>query len=97
MLKDDKTQLGNIENLKVKYNPEGINLKMIAANCNTLLNGCAYNNTFNVLAYASSNLIYIYDTISVKSYLNLSGHKDRVNVVRWIDSSKNKVLIKYMT
>jgi hypothetical protein len=65
--------------------------KMIAANCNTLLNGADYSNTYNCLAYVSSNLIHIYDTKSVKTYLTLKGHNERANVVRWMDSRKNRV------
>jgi hypothetical protein len=65
--------------------------KMIAANCNTLLNGADYSNTYNCLAYASSNLIHIYDIKSVKTHLTLKGHTERTNVVRWMDSHKKRV------
>lgn len=67
--------------------------KMIAANCNTLLNGADYSNTYNCLAYVSSNLIHIYDTKSVKTHLTLKAHKERANVVRWMDSHKNRVIM----
>ena len=67
--------------------------KMISANCNTLLNGADYSNTYSCLAYVSSNLIHIYDTKSVKTHLTLKGHQERANVVRWMDSHKNRVNI----
>ena len=67
--------------------------KMISANCNTLLNGADYSNTYSCLAYVSSNLIHIYDTKSVKTHLTLKGHQERLNVVRWMDSHKNRVNI----
>jgi hypothetical protein len=68
-----------------------INCKMISANCNTLLNGADYSNKYNCLAFVSSNLVHIYDPKSVKTYLTLRGHKGRANVVRWMESHKNKV------
>jgi hypothetical protein len=76
-----------------------IKCKMISANCNTLLNGADYSNTYSCLAYVSSNLIHIYDTKSVKTYLTLKGHNERANVVRWIDSRKIRVnnFIKHRT
>jgi hypothetical protein len=76
-------------------NPNEINdalkCKMITANCNTLLNGADYSNTYSCLAYVSSNLIHIYDTKSMKTYLTLKGHNERANNVRWMDSTKTRV------
>jgi len=76
----------------VHSSQEVIECKMIAANCNTILNGADYSSTFSCLAYASSNLIHIYDPFNYKTHLTLRGHKERVNVVRWVDSQgKQKV------
>ena len=68
-----------------------IKCSMISANCNTLLNGADYNMSYNVLAFASSNLIHINDLKTVKTYLTLKGHTQRVNSVKWLNSHKNKV------
>jgi len=70
---------------------EKLKCKMIAANCNTLLNGADYSNSYSCLAYVSSNLIHIYDTKSMKTYLTLKGHNERANTVRWMDSAKIRV------
>ncbi len=71
-----------------------IKCKMISANCNTLLNGADYSNTHACLAYTSSNLIHVYDPSGVKTHFTLKSSSDRVNVVRWIDSTKNRVRYK---
>jgi hypothetical protein len=83
----------NNSNSLSKNSDEIIKCKMITANCNTLLNGVEYSQTYSCLAYTSSNLIHIYDPVSCKTFATLRGHKQRVNVVRWIDSNKNKVNI----
>jgi hypothetical protein len=72
---------------------ENIKCSMIAANCNTLLSGADYNMNYEVLAYASANLIHIYDIKTVKTHLTLKGHSDRVNSVKWMNSNKNRVMI----
>ena len=71
-------------------NNQAIQCKMISANCNTLLNAADYSETHRCLAFSSSNLIHIYDPFNYKTHLTLRGHKQRVNVVRWVDSSKCK-------
>jgi hypothetical protein len=76
--------------IKLNYEAK-IECKMISANCNTLLNACDYSHTYSCLAFSSSNLIHIYDPSKIKTYFTLKGHKQRVNVVRWIDSHKNRV------
>jgi hypothetical protein len=68
---------------------------MIAANCNTLLNGADYSFAFNVFAYASSNQIHIYNIQKIKTYLTLRGHTKRVNSVKFMDSNKAKVIVKH--
>ncbi len=70
-----------------------IKCKMISANCNTLLNGTSYSETYSCLAYVSSNLIHIYSPSEIKTQFSLKGHKQRVNSVKWIDNQKYKVKI----
>jgi WD40 repeat protein len=70
---------------------ENIKCAMIASNCNTLLNGADYNMSYGVFAYAAANLVHIYDIKSVKTWLTLKGHTDRVNSVKWMNSHKLKV------
>lgn len=79
----------------IENNSDKIKCKMIAANCNTVLNAADFDNKWQTLAYASSNLIHIYDTIKAKTYLTLKGHSQRVNVVRWINSHKSQVFINH--
>lgn len=64
--------------------------RMISANCNTLLNGADYSDSYRCLAYTSSSLVHIYDPFGYKTNLTLKGHKQRVNGVKFIDSHKNK-------
>lgn len=64
--------------------------KMITSNCNAILNACDYSNDFNCLAFISANLIHIYDTKTIKTYLTLKGHSQRANSVRWINSQVKK-------
>lgn len=71
-----------------------VKCKMISANSNTLLNGADYSQAYSCLAYASSNLIHIYDVNRIKTHFTLKGHKQRVNVVRWVDSHKSKVSLQ---
>jgi WD40 repeat protein len=68
-----------------------IKCSMIAANCNSLLNGADYNMNYGVLAYTAANSIHIYDIKSVRTYLTLNGHSDRVNSVKWMNSNKYNV------
>jgi hypothetical protein len=68
---------------------------MIAANCNTLLNGADFNMNYGILAYAAANMVHIYDVKSVRTQLTLKGHTDRVNSVKWMNSHKCKVLLIY--
>jgi hypothetical protein len=68
-------------------NNKGIHNVMIASNCNTVLNACDYNNQLKCLAFVSANLIHIYDTIKVKTYLTLKGHSQRANSVKWINNT----------
>jgi len=67
-------------------NQKGINNVMIASNCNTVLNACDYNNYWKSLAFVSANLIHIYDSIKIKTYLTLKGHTQRANSVKWINN-----------
>jgi hypothetical protein len=73
------------------FKNDDIKCSMITANSNTLLNGADYNMSYNVLAYASSNLIHINDIKSVKTFLTLKSHSQRVNSVKWVNSHKYKV------
>lgn len=86
MIKESKSESHNENQIN-----EALSCKMIAANCNTLLNGADYSHTYSCLAYASSNLVHIYDPQGIKTHFTLKGHKQRVNVVRWIDSHKSRV------
>jgi hypothetical protein len=65
-----------------------VKMKMIATNCNTLLRGADYSDDYSCLAYASDNLIHIYDPKKMKTYLTLKKHKQRVNGVKWLQSKK---------
>jgi len=75
-----------------EYKKQIISNKMIAANANTTFNCVAYSNHFNFLAYASANLIHVYDIKSKKTYLTLKGHKSRVNSINIIENSYTKVV-----
>jgi WD40 repeat protein len=66
---------------------EDFNSIMISSNCNALLNACDYSDEFKCLAFVSSNLIHIYDTNKVKTFLTLKEHNQRANSVRWIKSN----------
>lgn len=79
----------NNDNIEIKTNHEIENI-MIASNCNTLLNACDYSDEWQCLAFASSNLIHIYDTHKIKSYLTLKSHSQRVNSVRWLNNNFNQ-------
>jgi len=72
-------------NLENKPDIESV---MISSNCNTVLNACDYINDWHCLAFVSANLIHIYDTKKVKTYLTLRGHSQRANSVRWINKAK---------
>jgi WD40 repeat protein len=63
---------------------------MIAANCNTVINGVAFNKTFRLAAYAAANSILILDPYHVngsipKVLFSLRGHSDRVNGLQWLN------------
>jgi len=79
-------------------NQKEIESIMIASNCNTVLNACEYSNYWKCLAFVSANIIHIYDTVKVKTYLTLKGHGQRANSVRWINNTKvnKKTLIKFV-
>lgn len=64
-----------------------INNVMIASNCNTVLNACDYSNYWKCLSFVSANLVHIYDTVKVKTFLTLKGHGQRANSVKWIDNT----------
>ena len=67
---------------------EDINSIMIASNCNAISNACDYSDQFKCLAFISANLIHIYDTQKIKTFLTLKGHTQRANSVSWIKNVK---------
>ena len=69
-----------------------INSVMISSNCNAILNACEYSDEWKCLAFVSANLIHIYDTEKVKTFLTLKSHTQRANSVRWIKNSDSKVI-----
>lgn len=62
-----------------------LQIEMISANCNSTLNAINYSKSWNVIAFASANLIHIYDCVLRKTVLTLKGHTARVNSVKWIN------------
>jgi len=74
-------------------NKEDINSIMISSNCNAVLNSSDYSDQYNCLAFTSANLIHIYDTNKVKTFLTLKGHAQRANSVRWIKSANSAELL----
>jgi len=74
-------------------NKEDLNSIMISTNCNALLNACDYSDEYKCLAFVSSNLIHIYDTNRVKTFLTLKEHTQRANSVRWIKSKNSAELL----
>jgi WD40 repeat protein len=64
----------------------------IATNLNTVFNAFDFNKENGLIAYVSSNLVCIlqqdfYFKKYPKVLLTLKGHKERVNAVRWLNSS----------
>lgn len=72
--------------MKTECQKDNLNNVMISSNCNTVLNACDYSNYWKCLAFVSANLINIYDTLRVKSFLTLKGHNQRANSVRWLNN-----------
>jgi hypothetical protein len=68
-----------------------VKMKMIAANCSTLLRGADYSDDYSCLAYASDNLIHVYDPRQMKTHLTLRKHSQRINGVKWLQNKKLKV------
>ena len=63
---------------------------MIAANCNTVINGIAYNREIKLGAYAAANSILILDPYHIndsvpKVLFSLRGHLERVNGLQWLN------------
>lgn len=65
--------------------PFELQVEMIAANCNSTLNAISYNKKWNSIAFASANLVHIYDCAQRKTVLTLKGHSSRVNSTKWIN------------
>lgn len=65
---------------------------MIAANCNTVINGFSFNKSNKLIAYAAANSILILDPYHIqgnvpKVLFCLRGHQDRVNGLMWLNTN----------
>lgn len=72
------------ENQNVK---DLFNVEMIASNCNVTHNSIDYSSQWNAIAFASSNLIHIFDFIKKKTVLTLKAHTSRINELKWISGT----------